>query len=75
MSDPFHIHEFMQADGPHRPVPKVLAAMIDSLPRHMEIRAVAINGQTGDIVVELLHEGMEVRYEFNLHAKQKGPNP
>lgn len=58
--------EINQADGPHRPLPKILAAMLDSVPSHCEVRSVAINGQTGKITIELLHEGLEMTYDFPL---------
>lgn len=59
------IQDRTQTEGPHRPEARILTAMLDSLPAHIEIRAIAINGQTGDIVVETYHEGLKQEYRFN----------
>ncbi len=59
------IQEYTQADGPHRPRAEILATMLDSVPSHLEVRAISINGQTGDVVIELYHDGMDIHHEFN----------
>jgi hypothetical protein len=55
---------YNQALGPHRPLPRVLASMLDSIPKHMEIEAISINGQTGTIIVECYHELAKFNFEF-----------
>lgn len=61
MSD---IQAYNQALGPHRPLPAILAAMLDSIPKHMEVEAISINGQTGRIIVGCYHELAQFNYEF-----------
>lgn len=57
-----------QALGPFRPSAAALAAMIDSIPRHLEVEAVAINGQTGLVLVETYHEGLIELHRFPLRG-------
>ena len=55
-----------QCDGPHRPISRELAcSIIRHVPSHVEVRAIAINGQTGDITVECYHDNGEVFYRFD----------
>lgn len=56
--------ELKQCDGPHRPSPRYLAAVLDAIPAHHEVRAVSIKGQGGGIFVETIHEGMDQVWEF-----------
>lgn len=53
------IQEYSQAEGPFRPVPGVLTRILKRIPSHVEIRAISINGQTGDITVETYHDLMD----------------
>lgn len=57
--------ELYQAPGPHRPKAGVLASMLDAIPRHLQVEAISINGQTGKIVIETYHEGLEQQHEFS----------
>lgn len=55
---------YNQALGPHRPLPGVLAAMLDAVPKHMEVEAISINGQTGRIIIECYDELQKMHFEF-----------
>lgn len=49
-----------QTEGPHRPTAQDLALrLLRQLPSHLEVRAISICGQTGEIIVETYHEGLE----------------
>jgi hypothetical protein len=61
------IQRYAQAEGPHRPTPGVLAVMLDTLPRSIEVRAISINGQTGEIIIETYHEGAGEKFPFQQH--------
>ena len=56
--------EVQQCHGPCRPKAGVLASMLDTIPSHMGVSAVSINGQTGKIVIETYYEGLEQQHEF-----------
>lgn len=60
-----------QADGPSRPRRRILSKMLESIPGHVEIVAISINGQTGRVYVETYHEGLENTVEFDVHAHEK----
>lgn len=53
------IQQRTQCDGPRRPTAKRLALVLSRLPDHHEIRAVSVNGQSGEIVIESTHEDLE----------------
>jgi len=55
---------YNQALGPHRPLPGILAAMLDAVPKQCEVEAISINGQTGRIIIEVYHDGAKMNYEF-----------
>ncbi len=59
--------ELNQCHGPHRPSPRYLAVLLDSIPKHHEIIAVSINGQANRIIIETWHEGFEQVHEFEAH--------
>jgi hypothetical protein len=60
-----------QADGPHRPRSEILAAMLDCVPRHCEVRSVSINGQTGVVTVEVYHEELLIDHTFNSYCNMQ----
>ena len=54
------IQKLNQAEGPHRPTAEELGLiLLRKVPSHFEIRALAINGQTGLIIAEVRHDEME----------------
>ena len=59
------IQDLQQTEGPHRPTVEKLIEYLKTIPKHIEVRAVAINGQTGWIVIEATHEQFEHCYDFN----------
>lgn len=64
------IQERVQCDGPHRPVVEKLLALIhNNVPAHLEIAAISIIGQTGTIIVECIHEGLDLQYEIDATIK------
>lgn len=60
------IQQRTQCDGPWRPSAERLAFLLSTLPKHLEIRAVSIKGQGGLVVIEAVHEGMEMIHQFDL---------
>lgn len=68
------IQNYQQAEGPWRPKASVLAAMLDSIPNHIEIRAISVNGQTGIISIETYHEGLDQVIEFDQKRHQEARN-
>lgn len=65
MSMTTEIQNYNQTEGPHRPTAEWLRNMMQLIPNHHEIRAISINGQTGRIVVETYHEGLNDALEMN----------
>lgn len=53
------VQEIHQTDGPHRPTVRQLQLMLGKIPGHVEIRAISINGQIGQTLIETTHDGME----------------
>ena len=53
-----------QAYGPHRPTVKQFKRLLQFLPDHLEIQAVAIRGQGGGVVVEVYHDNADMVYAF-----------
>jgi hypothetical protein len=58
------IQEITQCDGPHGPKVEKLQKILSYLPSHVEVRAISINGQAGEINIEVHHEGLDLVYKF-----------
>lgn len=58
------IQSRQQAYGPHRPLVPQLISLLQMLPPHVEVQAVAINGQTGMLVIETRHDDGNQVYAF-----------
>lgn len=56
------IQDREQCLGPGRPSVRELREFLDQCPSHFGIDAIAINGQTGTVTVELRHEdGLSIK--------------
>lgn len=62
------LHETEQANGPLRPTCERLKELLDLVPKHHEIMAIAINGQTGKVVVQTWHEGLERIKQYSIET-------
>jgi len=69
------IQQRTQCDGPWRPTAELLSVILSTLPKHIEIRAVSINGQGGAVVIEANHEGLDLVHEFDLPAMEATSKP
>lgn len=69
------IQQRTQCDGPWRPTAERLSFILSTLPKHIEIRAVSINGQGGAVVIETYHEGLELVHEFDLPRMEDASKP
>lgn len=57
--------ESQQCHGPHRPTKDKILQCLNKMPHHLEVSAISINGQTGTVIIEFYHEGLEDKYEFD----------
>ncbi len=56
--------EVQQTEGPRRPTIREMLKLLEKVPAHHEVRAIAINGQTGAIWVDVRYEDMEQTLRF-----------
>lgn len=55
---------FRQAEGPHRPTVRQIQIMLGSIPGHVEVRRISINGQANEVLIETRHDDMEQEKRF-----------
>lgn len=69
------IQQLTQCDGPWRPTAERLSFILSTLPKHLEIRAISIRGQGGEVVIETYHEGLDMVHSFDLARMENASQP